>query len=304
MNKKSQQWPALELADWQETYAGLHMRTQMLGKVRLARSPAQNHWWHCALYVTAHGLGTSPIPDGHRTFELDLDLLEHQVTLRTSDGVFESIPLNALPVADFYRDFRAMLDDADISVPIRPIPSEIATPIAFDADYVHVAYDAPAAERCFHALTQVDRVLQAFRGRFLGKCSPSHFWWGGFDLACTRFSGRPAPRHPGGIPGLPDYVAVEAYSHECMSCGWWPGNVGGPVDEPAFYAYAYPEPDGFSNADIASGGVYDATLREWILPYEAVRETRDPARATLDFMESVYNAAADLGHWDRHKLER
>jgi len=299
----SADWPALPLDGWQATYDTLHLWTQMVGKTRLALSPMENHWWQVALYVTPRGLTTSPIPHGRRTFEVSFDFVDHLLAARTSDGDTRTLPLEARPVADFYRDYRAMLGSLGLDVHIWPHPSEIDGAIPFPDDRVHAAYDPEAAQRCWRVMVQADRVMKRFRGRFLGKCSPVHFWWGAFDLACTRFSGRPAPRHPGGVPNLPDYVAVEGYSHECISAGWWPG--GGALAEPAFYAYAYPEPPGCPQAAVRpAAAYYHPELHEWILPYDAVRESPDPDATLLDFLQSTYEAAADLGGWDRAALER
>ena len=299
----SADWPALPLDGWQATYDTLHLWTQMVGKTRLALSPMENHWWQVALYVTPRGLTTSPIPHGQRTFEVSFDFVDHLLVARTSDGDTRTLPLEARPVADFYRDYRAMLGSLGLDVHIWPHPSEIDGAIPFPDDRVHAAYDPEAAQRCWRVMVQADRVMKRFRGRFLGKCSPVHFWWGAFDLACTRFSGRPAPRHPGGVPNLPDYVAVEGYSHECISAGWWPG--GGALAEPAFYAYAYPEPPGCPQAAVRpAAAYYHPELHEWILPYDAVRESPDPDATLLDFLQSTYEAAANLGGWDRAALER
>jgi len=241
-------WPPLSLDEWRATYATLHLWTQIVGKTRLTLAPMQNHWWQVALYVTSRGLGTSPVPYRERTFEVDFDFLDHRLIARTSDGATRTLPLVARSVADFYREYLALLRSLDLDVRIRAVPTEIAEAIPFLDDRAHASYDADAAQRCWRVLVQADRVLKAFRGRFLGKCSPVHFWWGSFDLACTRFSGRRAPPHPGGIPNVPDYVTREAYSHECISAGWWPG--GGAVAAPAFYAYAYPEPPGCPEAPV------------------------------------------------------
>lgn len=303
MSAANEAWPALPLDAWQDTYATLHLWTQMVGKTRLALSPAENHWWHVALYVTPRGLSTSPIPHGDDTFEVAFDFIDHQLVVRTSDGRTASMPLAPRTTADFYRDYVALLGSLGIHAHIRPIPAELPEVIPFAEDHVHASYDPDSAERCWRAMVQVDRVLKRFRGQFLGKSSPVHFWWGAFDLACTRFSGRTAPRHPGGIPNLPDYVAVEGYSHECISAGWWPGGNG--VDEPCFYAYAYPEPEGCPEAAVRPAAAhYHLGLREWILPYEAVRTAPDPDAALLDFLQSTWAAAADLGGWDRAALER
>jgi hypothetical protein len=294
----TEQWPHLDLHDWQETYAGLHLRTQMLGKTRLALSPSENHWWHTVLYVTSRGLTTSPMPSGERTVELELDLFAHELMLRTSEGIVRALPLRPQTISEFYREYTAMLEAEDIDARIWGTPVEIPGPIPFEDDDVHAAYDADAVSRCFHALVQVDRVLKQFRGEFVGKCSPVHFWWGAFDIACTRFSGRRAPQHPGGVPNLSDAVVREAYSHECISAGWWPGTIGGPLEEAAFYVYAYPEPPGCPEAQIwPADASYHQTLREWVLPYEAVRTAADPDAMLLEFLHSTYDAAARLGGW-------
>jgi hypothetical protein len=298
-------WPRLPLEDWQATYETLHRWLQIVGKTRLALAPMQNHWWQIPLYVTARGLGTSPIPYRDADFELEFDFIDHMLVVRTSGGAIRTLPLVPQSVADFYLEYRSLLHSLDIEARIWPVPVEMADATPFAADDVHASYDPDAAQRCWRVLLQADRVLKSFRGRFLGKCSPVHFWWGSFDLACTRFSGRRAPRHPGGIPNCPDYVAVEAYSHECMSAGWWPGTPGGPVAEPAFYAYAYPEPPGSPEASIGPRGAhYHTGVREWILPYDVVRESADPDASLLEFLESTYAAAAGLGGWDRAALER
>jgi uncharacterized protein DUF5996 len=296
-------WPRLPLDDWQPTYATLQLWTQIVGKTRLRLSPMQNHWWHCTLYVTSRGLGTSPIPYGDRTFEIEFDFIDHQLVVRTSDGETRTLPLVPQSVADFYAEYLALLRSLGFEVRINSRPNEMAEAIPFAEDRVHAAYDGDAAQRSWRVLADADRVLKEFRGRFVGKCSPVHFWWGGFDIACTRFSGRPAPPHPGGIPNLPDYVAREAYSHECISAGWWPG--GGPISEAAFYAYAYPEPPGCPDAVVRPAAArYDRTMREWILPYDAVREVPNPDAALMEFLQSTYEAAAGLGAWDRAALER
>jgi hypothetical protein len=299
------QWPALPLADWQDTYATLHRWTQIVGKTRLALAPMQNHWWQVTLYVNARGLGTSPMPAGSRSVEIDFDFIEHQLIARTSDGQVAAMPLEPMTVEEFYRKYQAMLASLSITARIWPVPRELPDALPFTEDREHASYDRDAAARCWRVLMQADRVLKLFRGRFLGKSSPSHFWWGAFDLSCTRFSGAPAPPHPGGIPNLADRVTREAYSHACISAGWWPGTPGSPVTEPAFYAYAYPEPDGCPDAPIApSAARYDLTLHEWVLPYEAVRTAPDPDAVLLEFLQSTYEAAANLAGWDRTALER
>ena len=296
-------WPALPLREWDDTYATLHRWTQIVGKTRLALAPMQNHWWHAALYLTSRGLGTSPMPIGDRTLEVDFDFIDHRLVLRTSDGDYRELELAPRPVADFYDRYVTTLGALGINARIRPVPVELIDTLSFVDDRVHASYDRHAVQRCWHALVAADRVLKEFRGRFLGKSSPSHFWWGGFDLACTRFSGRPAPQHPGGILNCPDYVTFKAYSHECSSVGWWPGNLGG-LEQPAFYAYAYPQPPGYGAARIEpKDAYYHSTLGEWILPYDAVRTAADPHAELLAFCESTYAAAADLGGWDRAALE-
>lgn len=298
-------WPALALHDWQATYATVHLWTQMLGKTRLALAVPVNHYWHTTLYVTARGLATSAMPYGERVLDLELDFITHRLIARTSDGQAADMPLTAAPVRDFYRDYLALLDSLGVEVRLWRMPVEIEGAIPFDVDDVHDAYDPDAMQRCWRVLLQSARVLQRFRSEFLGKCSPVHFWWGAFDLACTRFSGRPAPRHPGGVPNLADHVTRESYSHECISAGWWPGSIGGAVAEPAYYAYAYPEPAGCATAPVRPAAArYDIQLREWILPYDAVRTAADPDAELYAFLQSTYEAAAELGGWDRPALER
>jgi hypothetical protein len=298
-----EKWPSLPLEQWESTYATLHMWTQIVGKTRLALAPMVNHWWQVPLYVTARGLSTTPMPCGERTFEVEFDLLDHVLEVRRNDGATRILPLRPQPVAEFHRQYLALLGSLDLEVRIRPVPVEVARAVPFAEDREHASYDQDAARRCFQILSQADRVLQRFRGRFLGKCSPVHFFWGSFDLACTRFSGRRAPLHPGGAPNCPDYVMREAYSHECISAGWWPG--GGALREAAFYAYAYPEPAALPEAAILPREAgYRKDLREFILPYEAVRTAAQPDQAVLAFLQSTYQAAADLAGWDRAALER
>jgi len=296
-------WPPLPLDPWRDTYTTLHMWTQIVGKTRLALAPMENHWWQVALYVTSRGLTTSAMPAGARTCTVDFDFIDHQVYLRASDGATAALPLVPQSVADFYAAFVAALRALSIDVTIKPKPVEVETAIPFASDREHAAYAAEAAHRWWQATVQADRVLKQFRARFLGKASPVHFWWGGFDLAATRFSGRRAPRHPGGAPNCPAYVMVEAYSHECSSLGFWPG--GGALQQAAFYSYAYPEPAGYADRPVRPDGAhYSRELREFILPYEAVRGAVDPDAAVLAFAQSTYEAAADLGQWDRNALER
>ena len=296
-------WPALPLAEWEATRDTLHMWTQIVGKVRLALAPMVNHWWQVALYVNARGLTTSAMPYAGGVVEMRFDFLDHALRVETSTGGVRAVALEPRSVASFYHEVKEVLRDVGVDAYIWRWPVELPEVIPFDEDETHAAYDADAAQRFWRLLVQADRVLNAFRGRFVGKCSPVHFWWGSFDLACTRFSGRTAPPHPGGMPHLADRVAREAYSHECISAGWWPG--GGPVMEPAFYAYAYPEPAGCPEAPILPDAAgYHPQMREWIMPYEAVRTAADPDAALLAFLESTYGTAARLGGWDRAALER
>ncbi len=300
---RSVDWPELPFEDWSDTAATLHMWTQIAGKIRLARTPWTNHSWHVPLYVTSCGLGTSLIPYDARAFELDFDLLDHQLRIHTTDGSKRSIPLRARPVSDFYREFLDALSELGFDIRIHTTPSEVADAIPFERDTEHHHYDREFATRFWRALVQIDRVFKEFRSRFVGKCSPVHFFWGSFDLAVTRFSGREAPPHPGGVPNFPDWVAREAYSHEVSSAGFWPG--GGGVDIPAFYSYAYPAPDGFAAARVSpSGAYYSHELGEFLLPYDEVREAASPDEVLLDFLQSTYEAAADNAKWDRDALER
>ena len=298
-------WPALPLEAWEPACDTLHLWTQIVGKTRLALAPMQNHWWQVVLYVTARGLTTSPVPFEDRTFETEFDFIDHRLVVRASDGRQATLPLEPRTVADFYRAYLDTLRELGVAArPRHPKPNEVMNPIRFDADATHRSYDPDAAGRFLRGLVQADRLLKEFRGRFLGKCSPVHFWWGSFDLSCTRFNGRKAPPHPGGSPSLPDWITREAYSHECISAGWWPGNGGGPVREAAFYAYAYPEPAGCAGSTIRPAEAsYHPVLREWILPYEAVRRSSNPDALVLEFFESTYETAARLGGWDA-ALER
>jgi hypothetical protein len=296
-------WPALPLDEWRDTYATLHMWTQIVGKTRLALAPMENHWWQVALYVTPRGLTTSAMPSGARTVAAEFDFIDHQLYLRASDGASRAVTLAPRTVADFYAAYMAALDTLGVEAKIWPAPNEVEPAIPFAEDREHASYDADAANRCWRVLVQADRVFKRFRGRFLGKQSPVHFFWGSFDLAATRFSGRAAPQHPGGAPNCPDYVMVEAYSRECSSCGFWPG--GGAISEPAFYAYAYPAPDGYAEHPVLpADAFYSREMGEFVLPYARVREAPDPDAMLLDFLESTYRAAANLGRWDRGSLER
>ena len=295
-------WPALPYPEWKHTFETLRLWLQIVGKIRLVQSPWVNHQWHVTLYVTARGLTTSPIPHGSRIFDIELDFIDHRLVIRSSDGGRRGCALQAQPVSDFYKKIFSLLDELGLPVRINRKPNELAEAIRFDEDQVHRTYDAEYANRFWRALVQADRVFKAFRGRFSGKCSPVHFFWGSGDLAVTRFSGRRAPLHPGGAPNMPDPLLREAYSHECSSCGFWPG--GDNVPYPFFFSYAYPVPPGFAEAKMRpAAGSYDPALAEFVLRYDAVRESRDPDATLLEFLQTTYEAAADLGGWDRAALE-
>ncbi|HWP41845.1 MAG TPA: DUF5996 family protein [Blastocatellia bacterium] len=300
---RSDEWPSLPFQDWKATYATLHMWTQIVGKIRLVQSPWVNHSWHTTLYLTSRGLTTSPVPYGDRTFQIYFDFIDHKLSIQTSDGKTESMSLVPRSVADFYNELFAKLAGLDLHVKIHTTPNEVTDPIPFDEDFEHASYDAEYANRFWRALVQADRVFKQFRARFIGKCSPVHFFWGSFDLAVTRFSGRRAPEHPGGIPHLPDWVTREAYSHEVSSCGFWPGSEQMP--RAVFYSYAYPEPEGYSGAAVRPAGAgYDSNMREFIYPYDEVRKSASPDEALLEFLQSSYEAAADYGRWNRSELEQ
>lgn len=296
-------WPELRLAEWIATRDTLQLWLQIVGKVRLRLAPPVNHSWQCTFYLTARGLTTSPIPYGTRSFHIDLDFVDHRLIIATTDGMSSGFSLEPQSVAKFYVRLMDELTRLGLPVHISAKPNEVAEAIPFAIDETHRAYDRDAVHRFWRALSQADRVLKQFRGRFIGKCSPVHVFWGAMDLAVTRFSGRTAPPHPGGIPNLPDAVTREAYSHEVSSCGFWPGTA--PVDYPAFYAYAYPPPPGFAEARVRpDGAFYSAEFGEFILPYDRVRESAAPDELLLEFLQSAYDAAADLGAWDRAALER
>jgi len=298
-------WPELPLGAWADTCATLHMWTQIVGKIRLRESAPINHGWHSTLYVTARGLTTSPIPHGARTYQIDFDFIAHALWIHVSDGGVARLRLEAQTVASFYRRVMEALHGLGIDVHIHGQPNEVPDPIPFARDEVHCAYDAAYVNRFWRVLVQSDRVFKQFRSRFIGKCSPVQLFWGALDLAVTRFSGRPAPEHPGGIPNLPDRITREAYSHEVSSCGFWSGSAGSAIAYPAFYSYAYPEPEGFSRAAVKpDAAFYSPDFREFILPYDAVRQAADPDHVLLEFLQSTYEAAADLGKWDRAALER
>jgi hypothetical protein len=299
----SQAWPALPLDAWKDTYATLHLWTQIVGKIRLVQSPWVNHSWHTTLYVTPRGLTTGPIPHGRRIFRIDFDFIDHQLTVESSDGGRGRVVLRPQSVATFHASLMAEMERLELPVRIHRVPSELPDAIPFDEDETHRGYDREHVNRFWRILVQADRVFRIFRSRFVGKCSPVHFFWGAADLAVTRFSGRRAPPHPGGIPNLPDWVLREAYSEEVSSCGFWPG--GGAIPYAAFYSYAYPEPPGFASARVQPGGAfYSNDLKEFILPYDVVRESDSPDETLLQFLQSTFDAAADLGRWERGSLER
>ena len=293
-------WPALPQAGWSDTCATLQLWMQVVGKVRLALMPPINHSWNVTLYPTIRGLTTSPMPYGTRMLQIDFDFLEHRLVVETSEGQSRTIPLEPMTVAAFYRQVMSALDSLDAPVHIWQMPMELADPIAFEQDEQHRAYDAEFVQRFWRIVLQTTRVFTIFRSRFIGKVSPIHLFWGALDLACTRFSGRTAPQHPS-MPGLPDRVTRDAYSHEVSSCGFWPG---APGMEPMFYSYAYPEPPGYKQYAIAPAiASFDKNFGEFVLPYDQMRRSADPDGALLEFLQSTYEAAANLAHWDRAALE-
>jgi hypothetical protein len=294
-------WPRLAYADWADTCATLHLWTQVVGKVRLALAPQVNHWWHAALYVTARGLTTSPMPYRGGYLQIDFDFIDHRLVIRMSDGGQEQVALTPRSVADFYAEVMGRLRALGVEVRIWTMPVEIPDAIPFEADRHHASYDAQAAHIFWRQLVQADRLFKIFRSPFLGKCSPVHFFWGSFDLAVTRFSGRPAPPTQRSAPNVGLWVMQEAYSQELCSAGFWPGNGG--FGKAAFYSYAYPEPEGFAQAGIR-GATYDGTLGLFALPYDAVAEAASPDDALLEFLQATYEAAADRTGWDRQALER
>jgi hypothetical protein len=298
MNTANEVWPALPFNEWKETAATLHMWTQIVGKVRLSLTPWTNHSWHVTLYLTARGLTTSPIFLGARVLQIDFDFVDHVLRMQTGEGIKKNIKLAPKSVAAFYREVMDALGELEIAVEINTTPNEVDPAVPFEQNEKDSAYDSESANRFWRVLLQSDRVFKEFRSDFCGKCSPVHFFWGSFDLAVTRFSGRPAPPHPGGVPHLPNAVAREAYSHEVSSLGFWPGNEMMP--EPIYYSYAYPEPKGFSEAKVQPAAAsYNAQLKEFVLPYEAMRQAASPDQALLDFARSTYDAASTLGNWDR-----
>jgi Family of unknown function (DUF5996) len=291
-------WPALPLASWKDSYATLHMWTQIVGKVRLALTPVVNHWWNVPLYVNSRGLTTSLIPYGNATFEIWFDFIDHQLVLQTSIGSRKTLPLGPRSVADFHQEFMRMLRSSGIEVRTWRMPVEIPDPIPFDEDRVHASYDREAVQKFWRILLSIQCVFDEFRSRFIGKCSPVHFFWGSFDLAVTRFSGRRAPARP-----VADRITAEAYSHEVSSVGFWPGS--GSITDPAFYSYAAPEPEAFRAAHVRPETArYDTQVSEFILMYDDVRSTASPGATLLEFCQSTYQAAATLAKWDRDALER
>jgi hypothetical protein len=295
-------WPELPTAAWRDTYDTLHLWSQIVGKIRAARSPWLNHSWHVTLYVTARGLTTSPIPDGLRNFQIDFDFIDHALLVSSSDGAQRRFALAGHSVASFFSALMAALAELGIHVEIDEMPNELPDPIKFPLDRKHASYDPDAVRRWFQILVNADRVFKQFRTGFLGKASPVQLFWGSFDLAVTRFSGRRAPRHPGGVPNLSDAVTCEAYSHEECSAGFWPGS--GAIDYPAFYSYTYPEPAGFRAVKARpDAAFFSEALGEFILPYDAVRNAEDPDKALLEFLQSTYDAAANAAKWDRDALE-
>ena len=300
-------WPELPYAAWKDTRDTLHLWTQVIGKIRLAQTPWLNHSWHVTLYVTARGLTTGPMPisisERSGAFQIGFDFIDHVLQIHTSDGRLREFSLVPMTVAQFYAGVIVSLKDLGIEVHLNPMPCEIADAVPFPDDTAHKSYDAEYANRFWRVLLAADRVFAKFRSGFIGKSSPVHFFWGSFDLAVTRFSGRTAPKHPGGIPNLPDSVAQEAYSHEVSSAGFWPGG-GGPIEYPAFYSYAYPAPEGFADAKVAPAeAFFSKELGEFLLPYDAVRGASDPDAALMKFLQSTYEAAANLAKWDRKALE-
>jgi hypothetical protein len=298
-------WPALPLAEWRDTLATLHRWTQIVGKTALALAPMQNHWWQTTLHLTPRGLRTPLLHAPSRAFEVEFDFHDHALVVVTDQGERRVLALEPMSVAAFHARYLAILEGIGVEPRFHAAPNEVEDATPFARDEKHAAYDGEAVRKCARILLDSDRVFREFRGRFLGKSSPVHFWWGAFDLAATRFSGRTAPPHPGGFPHLPDEVTREAYSHECISAGWWPGSPGSPVEEPAFYAYAYPEPAGCPEARIRpSTAGWNLALHEWVLPYDDVRVADDPDAVLLSFLESTYEAAAGLAQWPREALER
>ena len=301
---KAERWPSLPVAEWDDTLETLHRWTQIIGKTRLSLTPLVNHWWNSTLYVSARGLRTGTMYSGDVALEIELDLVDHTLEIRNSQWQTIRLPLVPQSVADFYREYLDSLRTLGVDLNISASPNEVEDATPFAEDEKHRSYDPDYANRFWRILSETDRVFTAFRARFVGKASPSHFFWGAMDLAVSRFSGRPAPRHPGGAPHCPDYVQTEGYSHELTSAGFWPGALGA-VEDPVYYAYAYPEPKGYSAEKVKpDAAFYHQNLREFILPYESVRTSTSPDDTLLDFLESAYEAGAKLLNWDRAALER
>jgi hypothetical protein len=295
-------WPELPYTAWKDTCATLHLWTQIVGKIRLKLTPWLNHSWHVTLYVSTRGLATPTIPYDGRQLDFEFDFIDHVLWMRTSDGHFRQNMLRRVIVAEFYDETMLALRELGVHVGINEMPNEIPNAVRFSEDYSHSSYDGDFAQRFWRVLMRSHDVMSHFRTGFIGKASPVHFFWGGFDLAVTRFSGRRAPPHPGGIPNLPDAVTREAYSHEVSSAGFWPGGLG--IDYPAFYSYAYPQPPGFAEAHVKpEAAFWSNELSEFILPYDAVRTANDPEGTLMAFLQSTYEAAADLAKWDRAELE-
>ncbi len=302
-SKATAKWPALPYEEWRETAATLHMWLQIVGKIRLKQCPWVNHSWHVTLQTTARGLGTRLMWHDSGAFQIELDFIDHQLWLRADDGRSAMLPLAPQTTAAFYRSLMNELDKLGFPVKITTVPNELPDPIPFEQDEVHRTYDPEYVNRYWRILVQTERVFEQFRARFIGKSSPVHYFWGSADLAVTRFSGREAPMHPGGVPNLPDWVTREAYSHEVSSAGFWAG--GEQYPHAIFYSYAYPEPPGFANASVSpSAARYDGALREFVLPYDEMRTTASPDAALLDFLQSTYEAASNSAQWDRAALER
>jgi hypothetical protein len=297
-------WPALPYGEWRQTCETLHRWSQIVGKTRLALEPLVNHWWEVPFYVSARGFTTSAMPYGNADLlEIEFDFLDHQLVFRTSEGARQSMPLKSRSVADFYAEYRKILTALDVGARIWPVPVELPDALPFVDDQVHASYDPVMAERFWRVLIRVDRVFKSFRARYVGKASPVHLFWGALDLAVSRFSGRPAPPHPGGVPNVGDWVMREGYSHEVSSAGFWPGSEAMP--EAVFYSYVYPTPAGFADAPVhPAAAYYHQQMGEFVLPYEAVRNASDPEAAILDFLQSTYEAAANTAGWDRKALER
>jgi len=300
--KNEKMWPALPVNSWKKTYETLHMLTQIVGKIRLATTPMENHWWNSTLYVTPTGLTTSVMYHNEVPFKIDFDLNNHFLVIKQAFYHEKRIPLESRAIADYYKDIMSTLESVGISLKLWSTPVEVESGIPFEKDYIHSTYDGEAANKFWRILVQSSRLFTEFRSRFLGKVSPVHFFWGAFDLAVTRFSGRKAPTHPG-VPNCPQHVMVEAYSHEVSSCGLWPG--GGPFEGPVYYSYSYPEPPGFRDAKVKPAeAYYETKMGEFILPYEQVRTSHSPEQSLLSFLQSTYEAAATASKWERNLLER